>query len=392
VEDRISRGLHALLLAGMLLLGACTGGGKAFTSAGSQPGTTEATAAASEATGAVHLSLLRGRIAFSGGPAHAEDVYVINADGSDLARVTSDPAADFDPTWSPGGTQLAYRHQPGDDLTTDIYLINADGSWARNLTGSGGVADWGPAWSPDGRTIAWNSDRGSPGVFRGYLIKPDGSKARPLGTNVWVEYPAWSADGMKLAFMGQTPVGTENYEIYVVNADGTNLRRLTDAPGPDGWPAWSPNGHRILFSSVRDDCAFFRARHCKTTGDIGPYYTLYVMNADGTHQRRVSDAFAQIADWSPDGRYIVFDGHTGLSVIRPNGSGLTTLPTGVSPSGFPDWTNWPPGRGTRPASTLTRVPSPAFRFNEGPDKRTGSTGANSVEDVPLIVDFGDGGP
>jgi len=336
VEGRISHGLRPLLLAGMLLLGACTGGG--VTSAGSQPGPTETTAASAEATGGVDLSWLTGRIGFSAGPAHAEDVYVVNANGTGLEQVTNDPAADFDPTWSRGGTRLAYRHQPGDDLTTDIYVVNADGSGARNLTRSGGVADWGASWSPDGMTIVWNSGRGHPGVFRGYLMSPDGSDVRPLGADVWVEYPAWSPDGTRLAFMGQTPQGTENYEVYVVRADGTGLRRLTDSAGPDGWPAWSPDGRRVLFSSVRDDCTYVDAPGCHTTGDIGPYHTLYVMNADGSDQTRLSDAYGQIADWSPDGRYIVFEGQGGLSIIRADGSGLTTLPISVSNPYFPDWT------------------------------------------------------
>ena len=71
--------------------------------------------------------------------------------------------------------------------------------------------------------------------------------------------------------------------------------------------------------------------------DIGPYPTLYVIDADGSRQTRISDAFGQIANWSPDGRYIVFEGRRGLSIMQADGSGLTTLPTGVSPSGFPDW-------------------------------------------------------
>ena len=322
------------MLVGPLLLGACTAGGSTST------GPTSPTAHPG-ATGRIDLSLLKGRIAFSGGPPHAEDVYTISADGTGLTHVTSDPAADFDPTWSPDATRIAYRHQPGDDLTADVYVIDTDRSGARNLTKSDGVgvADWGPAWSPDGREIAWNSDRGSPGTFRGYLMRPDGSNVRPLGADVWVEYPAWSPDGTKLAFMAQTPEGTENYEIYTAKVDGTDLRRLTNSPGSDGWPAWSPDGQQIVFASVRDDCAFSHAPGCKRTGDIGPYYSVYVMNTDGSQQRRVSDVFGQIADWSPDGRYIVFGGQNGLSIVRANGSDLTTLPTGVSSSGFPDWTS-----------------------------------------------------
>jgi Tol biopolymer transport system component len=340
VRERFSRGLPPLVVVGLLLLGGCDGGGAAST-AGAEPTSSQATLSTSPAeqpeAGGIDVSSLEGRIAFSGGPPHAEDVYVVNADGTGLTRVTSDPAADFDPSWSPSGERIAYRHQPGDDLSTDIYVTRADGSGARNLTKSKGVPDWGPAWSPDGTAIAWNSDPDLEAVLRGYLMHPDGSDVRPLGADVWVEYPAWSPDGRKLAFMGQTPVGTENYEVYVVNADGAGLRRLTRSPGPDGWPAWSPDGERILFASVRDDCAFSEASDCKTTGDIGPYHTLYLMHADGSQQARVSDVFGQIADWSPDGRYIVFEGREGLSLMRADGSGLTALPTGASPPGFPDW-------------------------------------------------------
>ena len=234
-------------------------------------------------------------IAFSAGPGRAEDIYVVKADGTGLRQVTSDPAADFDPTQSPDGKQIAYRHQIGDDRSTDIYVVDADGSGERNVSRNEGVADWGPAWSPDGSQIA---------------------------------------------FMAQTPEGTQNYEIFVMNADGTDPRRLTQSPGDDGWPTWSPDGRRILFSSVRDDCSVSDAPDCKTTGDIGPYHTLYVMNADRSAQVRLTDAFGQIADWCPDGHYVVFEdleGRDGLSLIRSDGSGLTTLPLDLSSPGFPDW-------------------------------------------------------
>jgi len=126
----------------------------------------------------------------------------------------------------------------------------------------------------------------------------------------------------------------------VIDADGSDVQQLTDSPGDDGWPSWSSDGTKILFSSIRDDCAYSDAPDCKTRGDIGPYHTLYVMNADGSNVTRVSDAFGQIADWSPDGRFIVFEdfaGRAGLSVIRVDGSGLTTIPISVPNAGFPDW-------------------------------------------------------
>jgi hypothetical protein len=185
-------GLCPVWLAGLLVPGACTGGGTRAGTAGApvSPAATRASPAApAQATGGIGLSLLKGRIAFSAGPPHGEDVHVINADGTGRARVTTDPAADFDPAWSPDGTRIACRHQPGDDLSTGIYVISADGSAARNLTRSDGVADWGPAWSPGGRQIVWNSGRAAPGGLRGYLMAPDGSGVRPPGADVRAGVP-----------------------------------------------------------------------------------------------------------------------------------------------------------------------------------------------------------
>src|SRR5438093_272252 len=89
-----------------------------------------------------------GRLAFS-----AEgDVYAVDADGTGLTRLTTDPADDFDPTWSPDGRQIAFRTtRDGND---EIYVMDADGSHQRNLTNDP-ADDWSPAWSPDGTRIAY---------------------------------------------------------------------------------------------------------------------------------------------------------------------------------------------------------------------------------------------
>jgi hypothetical protein len=112
MSEPVTCRLCPLLLVGLLLVAACTGGGSSpssETGEGTSSAATVPTSAAtpSEATRSIDLSSLMGRIAFSGGPPHAEDVYVINADGTALARVTSDPAADFDPTLSPDGGRIA---------------------------------------------------------------------------------------------------------------------------------------------------------------------------------------------------------------------------------------------------------------------------------------------
>ena len=331
---------RALLLLGSVLLGAGAGGGTgsiAALSGSSEPPGTATPVPSPESTAGIDLSQLTGSIALSGGSPHAEDVYVINANGTGLIRLTDDPVAEFDPTWSPDGTSIAYRRQVTDDRTTDIYVIDANGSGERNLSGDDGAPDWGPAWSPDGDWIAWNAASDAGFGFDLGLIHPDGSERMVIKPGVFVEYPAWSPDGSQIAFMSQVAEEGSQYDIFVMGADGSDVNRLTTTRGSDGWPAWSPDGTRILFSSERDDCALSDAPDCNTTGDIGPFHTLYVMKPDGSNQDRVSDVFGQIADWSPDGRYVVFEGLGGLSIMRSDGSDLTTLPTGLSFSGFPDW-------------------------------------------------------
>ena len=104
---------------------------------------------------------------FSAGPSQdKEELYVIDADGSGLRRVTHNSHWDFDPSWSPEGDKIAFRSQRGGN--DEIHVVNADGTGERNISRSPG-ADWGPAWSPRGATIAFNSDRDSPGELLGYV-------------------------------------------------------------------------------------------------------------------------------------------------------------------------------------------------------------------------------
>jgi TolB protein len=284
------------------------------------------------------LAWLKGRIVFSAGSPQAEDVYVVNPDGSGLRRLTTDPNADFDPALSPDGKRIAYRHQDGQDSSTEVFVMNADGSGAHNVSHQAN-ADWGPNWSPDGKWVVWNCQRHLTVGFAACVANADGTGLKVIRPKAWVEYPAWSPDGTKIAFMGQEPgaAGNDpNYDIFLMNADGTGLKRLTDAPGADGWPAWSPDGTRITFSTSRTDCRNSDAPDCRTSGDIGPLHELWIMNANGSDQHRLSTSFGQFSSWSPDGNYVVFS--PGLNVIRPDGTGQVAIPvTGVGEIEFASW-------------------------------------------------------
>jgi len=278
----------------------------------------------------IDVSSLEGRITLSSD----DDVYTANADGTDLQQVTSKRGPEFDSAWSPDGSRLVYRDsRRGINENDEIYVTDADGSNARNLTKDPGN-DWGPDWSPTGRTIVFNSDRdGLP--MGGYLMNPDGSHVRRIPTDAWVEYAAWSPDGTRIAFMGGS--SASEYDIWVVDVDGSNLVQLTDSFGPDGWPAWSPDGTRIAFSTVRDDCSYSDAPDCRTTGDEGPHRDVWVVNADGTGLERVTPEFGQFVTWSPDGQELLVSGYD-LYVVRPDGTGRTSLKIpGLRGGLFPDW-------------------------------------------------------
>jgi TolB protein len=277
---------------------------------------------------------LEGRIVLSD---ETNDIWSMRADGTHVRRLTSSPATEFDPTWSPDGSRIAYRHWP-ENGPSRIFVMNADGSDQRNLTRKD---SWGPDWSPDGQRIVFNSLGGAGALdVYGYVVAPDGSGLRRSSRH-YVEYPAWSPDGSRIAFMAPEPGATgsnPDYNIFLMDADGSHVRRLTTAPGEDGWPAWSPDSTRIVFSSARDDCSISDAPDCRTTGDIGPWEDAWIINADGTDQHRLTEEFAQFFAWSPDGSAILVAGAAEMYLIRPDGTGQTPFPVeGIHHPLFPDW-------------------------------------------------------
>lgn len=195
------------------------------------------------------------------------EIYFMAEDGSGLVRLTSDPTADLEPSLSPDASQVVFTSRRTGNY--ELFVINTDGTGLRQLTNHPGV-DGSPSWSPDGRRIAFASDR----------------------------------DG--------------NAEIYVVNVDGSGLTRLTNAPGFDDEPDWSPDGRQIAFTS----------RRSAGPGD----YFIWVMNADGSGVRQVSNLlYSENPAWWTDGRRIVFDASPGSDWQRPwiiNADGSNAAPLG----------------------------------------------------------------
>jgi Tol biopolymer transport system component len=188
------------------------------------------------------------KIAFASAPLNGTkigqyDIYIMNVDGSNLTRLTTEGGKD--PCWSPDGKKIAFysRRKDGEGL----YIMNADGSNQTKIFGtpyyfengrvSGRIEGaYEPAWSPDGKKIAFVAWLGQRQIF---VIDVDGSNLKMLTSTSDAQnrWPTWSPDGKKIAFMSTR---NGNWDIYIMNADGSNVTRLTDHPEHDMCPSWSP--------------------------------------------------------------------------------------------------------------------------------------------------------
>lgn len=211
------------------------------------------------------------------------DIYVMNADGINLINLTQSPAGEeASPSWSPDGKQIAYKSwgifNANGFFQSDIWVMGSDGANQRNLTNHI-AGDRQPDWSPDGRQIAFTSDRNSDwefdiwgGNWEVYVMNTDGANLINLTKHPAKDSSAdWSPDGTRIAFSSDRE---GNREIYVMNADGTNPINLTNHPARDGGPDWSPDGNRITFSTNRD------GDWEKKPNDN---WEVFVMNANGTN-------------------------------------------------------------------------------------------------------------
>jgi hypothetical protein len=247
-------------------------------------------------------------------------IWVMGADGSLPAALTSEPGENTAPAWSPDGRRIVFVSDR--DGNKEIYAMNADGSKPMNLTRHESD-DWTPAWSPDGTEIAFASMRD--GNWEIYVMWADGAAPLRLTNDPASDFaPAWSPDGRRIAFCSNRD---GNYDIYVMDRDGNNLKRLTRALGNDLSPAWSPDGRYIAFESMRDG-----------------NFEIYRMLEDGTDQTNLTNA-PRANDhwptWSPDGTRIAFasnrDGNWNIYVMAADGSNVVRLTQDKENNQGPAW-------------------------------------------------------
>ena len=258
----------------------------------------------------------------------ASQLWVMRADGSGQRPLTSGVA----PVWSPDGRRIAYMLR-GRNYGYHLFVINADGSGRRRLTRPDYdyEIDHYQDWSPDGRRIAFERYDSDPN-YAVYVATADGSGERLLarGQGYGFARPDWSPGGRLIAF-----THVERGAVYVIRPNGTGRRVLATIPEAKVWAVkWSPDLRLIAF--VRDDYRRGDRRE-----------ELWVMNADGTQPRRLVDARvdnrgARRADfeWSADSRMIAFSAcckKSEIFVVNADGSGLLNLTdNGWDPTWSPD--------------------------------------------------------
>jgi|SRR5688572_11860139 len=251
------------------------------------------------------------------------DIFIMNADGAQVVQLTDNDVGESTPSFTLDGRFIVYTSEL--DGNPDVFLMAIDGSGKRNLTKHPG-ADGHPRVSPDGRRIYFNSNRTSdPASFARGTMERDqnheifsmtldgGDVRRVTDLPDWDTYPAPSPDGGQLLWRRITATGGKsesgrNSEVFWMNLATEETRNVTNNQAYDGWPAWSPDGQRIAFASNRANRAF-------------EAFDIYVAAPDGSNATRVTfgDGVEGVGSWtkpvfSADGKRILCTRTVGTSV------------------------------------------------------------------------------
>jgi TolB protein len=253
-------------------------------------------------------------IAFYSARTGANEIFVMNSDGTGVKQLTFDSQDSRAPTWSPDGTQIVYQSIKHGDY--EIFIVDLNGN-VKQVTNNG-CNDYAPAWSPDGKYFAYYSD--CDGNRDIYTMQIDGTHVRQLTiTDVaynW--FPLWSPDGTEITYSSNL---SGNYTVMVIPAGGGTARKLQRGC----ISAFFPNGKQIAFTS-----------YCTDYGNI------MVMNADGSDVRTIySKDNATNPHPTSDGKWIVFQAinsdNDDIWIMGVDGSNLTRLTTDPAKDANPVW-------------------------------------------------------
>jgi Tol biopolymer transport system component len=297
--------------------------------------------------------IFTGWLAFVAYRADYPVLYAIQQDGSGLTTLIDQLSGIGSPSWSPDGKRIAFHAFSPKDGLWDIFILEMDGSTLTHLPIP--EENFYPAWSPDGTQIAFISNHEELQTDL-YVMDSDGTHLTRLTHNdTWQRLLAWSPDGTRLLFSMDSPDGPG---LYTVKADGTGQEKLVEDPSIRS-ASWSPDSgsaQRIAFSSDRD-------------GDL----EIYVMAADGSDIRQFTynEAWDSAPAWSPDGGLIAFlrsIPHSGSELYLMNADG-TEARAVPNTQGFTGELAWYPPVEKAAAASLSfgptaTVPAPTVAARE----------------------------
>jgi Tol biopolymer transport system component len=255
------------------------------------------------------------------------DVFSVKPDGTGLRQLTDSPDNnEFGPAWNAQGTKIAFWRTKAPFGPGSIWVMDADGSNKRRLTKNVDARD--PVWNPDGNRLAYTCSTHSGDICT--LRVSDGGDRQHVTSSPAGDFePAWSPDGHYIAFTRSSEQGDPG-DVFVVTVDVKvrNAVRLTHSPDYDHQVGWSPDSSKVVFERDFDRSA-----------------AIFVVNADGTNHRRLSPGqhFDLGPAYSPTGKLIAFGSDRGtdlfpdLWIMRANGTDLRRLGGSQFPESFPDW-------------------------------------------------------
>jgi TolB protein len=258
------------------------------------------------------------------------DIFTMGSEGHGVRNVTRDPAPDFQPAWSPDRGVIAFVSLHTDLSHFDqIFTIDPVNRERRQLTDIDGGNPQAPAWSPDGSRIAFHVVYGGALDAELFVMNADGTSLFRLTDNTSEDSdPAWSPDGSRIAFV-------RDGRIETMDPDGSHLTPVSSATMLAFDPAWSPEGDRLAFVGRKPDAS---------------QEDLFTIAEDGSAMERVTHTSKTESEpsWSPGGRWIVYDltqvhpenddDFTWIFKVQPTGRGQVRLSTaGSKQDSSPDW-------------------------------------------------------